>query len=102
MRPNEAATGEGKHSQREEGSQDGQTMPCGEKHKPQKKLPATAEEQQQQQEVVVKARAENEMAAEGEKNVRKKFGLKFAYEQILRCFIKFSTWQDESKTSEAS
>lgn len=66
MRPNEAATGEGKHSQREEGSQDGQTMPCGEKHKPQKKLPATAEEQQQQQqqEVVVKARAENEKAAE--------------------------------------
>lgn len=79
-------------------SQDGQTMPCGEKHKPQKKLP---EQQQQQQEVVVKARAENEKAAEGEKNVREKFGLKFAYEQILRCFIKFSTWQDESKTSEA-
>lgn len=104
MRPNEAATGEGKRSlKREKGDEEEQPRRANnakrQKHKPQKKLPATAAKQQQ--EVVVKERAENEKAAEREKNVRKKFGLKFAYEQILRCFIKFSTRQDESKTSEA-
>lgn len=101
MRPNEAATGEGKQ-QEKESSQDRQTMPseCGKKHKPQKKLPAT---QQQQNHNNNKERVENEEEeAEKNVNVREKFGLKFAYEQILRCFIKFSTRQDESKTSEAS
>lgn len=79
VRPNEAATGEGKQ-QEKQSSQDRQTMPseCGKKHKPQKKLPAI---QQQQNHNNNKERAQNEEEeAEKNVNVREKFGLKFAYD----------------------
>lgn len=93
VRPNEAATGEAKYSPSSSRRRGGGVG--GAATGKQYQAAANAAKTQTTKE----AAAQHKMAEKRREGGENEFGLKFAYEQILRCFIKFATQQDESKTS---